>query len=271
MNLLKTLRYVSARPFRPETSQYADRIISNGGSISEASLVAIDQFIGDCRAANIWDKFIEVGPFAGANLNAALVKLVYQPGGQSALSNVNFVASDYVESGASGGLLGDGTKYLNTGVLGSTLPDTGHLSFYLREDVTQTGNRILLGAATADHCWIGALVPATACDARYEAATNATGGGSLAKGFYTCVRSAFNSLTLYRDGASIATTPVVTATTKPAQAMYLWGYNNSGGAAGRIAARGSFYSFGQTLNATETAALNTAVRALQLALNRNIN
>lgn len=271
MNLLKTLRYVTARPFRPETSQYADRVISNGGSISEASLVAIDQFIGDCRAANIWDKFIEVGPFAGANLNAALVKLVYQPGGQSALTNVNFVAGDYVESGSNGGLLGDGTKYLSTGVVATSLPDTGHLSFYLREDVTQTGNRILLGASTTDHCWLGALTPASGCDTRYEASTTATGGAILTKGFYTGVRSSSTSLSLYRDGASIASTAVPTATTKPAQPMYAWGYNNSGAGAGRIAARGSFYSIGQSLNATEAAALNTAVRALQIAFNRNIN
>jgi hypothetical protein len=271
MNFLKTLRYVTARPFRPETSQYADRIIANGGSISEASLVAIDQFIGDCRSANIWDKFIEVGPFAGANLNAALVKLVYQPGGQAVLTNSNFVSGDYVESGANGGLLGDGTKTLNTTVLANSLPDTAHLSFYLREDVVQTGNRILMGAATSDHCWIGALVPASACDARYCVAVTASGGSSLTKGFYTGVRSASTNLTLYRDGGSIATIASPTATTKPAQAIYLWGYNNSGVSAGRLAVRGSFYSIGQSLNATETTALNTAVRTLQIAFNRNIN
>lgn len=271
MNLLKTLRYVSARPFRPETSQYADRIIANGGSISEASLVAIDQFIGDCRAANIWDKFIEVGPFAGANLNAALVKLVYQPAGQSVLTNANFVSGDYAESGSNAGLLGDGTKYLNTGVLASSLPDTAHLSFYLREDVVQTGNRILMGAAATDNCWIGALVPASAADARYCATSTASGGSSLSKGFYTGSRTSSTSLTLYRDGSSIGSTASPTATSKPAQAIYLWGYNASGSPTARIATRGSFYSIGQALNATEAAALNTAVRNLQIAFNRNIN
>ena len=78
MNLLKTLSNLP-RGWRDETLQYADRIAANGGSISQGSLVAIDAFVRACQVAGIWSKFIEVGPFAGANLNAAMVKLVYQP------------------------------------------------------------------------------------------------------------------------------------------------------------------------------------------------
>jgi hypothetical protein len=272
MNFLKTLRYVPARVFRAETQAYADRIALNGGSISEASLIAVDKFVGDCKAANIWSKLIEVGPFAGTNLNAALVKLVYQSGGSGVLTNSNFVSGDYVETGSSGGLLGDGTKYLNTGVVATSLPDMGHLSFYLREDVVQTGNRMLMGAAAGgDQTWIGGLIPASNFDVRYNQSVTATGGGAFVKGFYIGTRETNTSLVGYRDGASIATASSLATSTRPSFAMYLWGYNNAGAATARIALRGSFYSMGDSLNATEAAALNTAVRALQLALNRNIN
>src|SRR5436190_11463081 len=186
MKLTKSLDYIPRRVFRAETLQYLDRILLNGGSISEASLVAVDQFVVDCKAANIWTKLIEVGPFAGVNLNAALVKLAYQVGGSGVLTNSNFVAGDYIETGSSAGLLGDGTKFLNTGVLADSLNANAHMSFYLREDVVQTGNRMLMGALSAtDHSWLGALVPATASDFRCGVTTTATGGGAIVKGFYT--------------------------------------------------------------------------------------
>ena len=272
MKLTKSLRYFPKRVFRAETLQYLDRIFLNGGSISEASLVAVDQFVVDCKAANIWTKLIEVGPFAGSNLNAALVKLAYQAGGSGVLSNSNFVASDYVETGSSAGLLGDGTKFLNTGVLADSIPAHAHMSFYLREDVVQTGNRMLMGALSAsDHSWLGALVPGTAGDFRLGGTTTATGGGAMVKGFYTGSREGPSSVSLYRDGTLLNTNVSGTGAGRPAFAIYLWGHNSSGAATARISTRGCFYSIGEALNATEVAALNTATRNLQIALNRNIN
>lgn len=232
----------------------------------------MDQFVVDCKAANIWTKLIEVGPFAGTNLNAALVKLAYQSGGSGVLTNSNFVAGDYAETGSSAGLLGDGTKYLNTGALADSLPANAHMSFYLREDIAQTGNRMLMGAVSgSDHSWLGALVPATATDMRHGSTTTASGGGAIVKGFYVGSRESATALALYRDATLLGSSGAFTASTRPALPIYLWGYNASGAANARIAARGCFYSIGDALNATEAAALNTAVRALQIALDRNIN
>jgi hypothetical protein len=271
MNLLKTLSNLP-RGWRDETLQYADRIATNGGSISQASLVAIDTFVRACQVAGIWSKFIEVGPFAGSNLNAAMVKLVYQPAAGSVLTNSSFVSGDYVETGASGGLNSDGTKFLNTNVQASTLPDNGHYSFYLREDVTSGGNKSLLGGLDAtNQYWMGALTPSAGSDLRYGALTSANASGVLSKGFYTGVREASNSLTYYRDGASIATASGVTGTTKPAVSVFAWAYNTGGSSGGRLNARGSFYSIGQALIASEVVALHNAVRNLQSALNRAIN
>jgi hypothetical protein len=272
MNLLKTLKRLP-RGWRPETFQYADRVAANSGSITESSLAAIDKFIVDCVTAGIWSKFIEVGPFAGSNLNAALVKLVYPGGGSSALTNNNFIAADYVETGSSGGLLGDGsTKFLSTGLLGTSLPDTGHVSFYLREDVAAAGNRMLLGAVSgSDHYWLGALTPSAGSDCRYGGVVTASASGTLSKGFYTGVRDSTTSLALYRDASVISTAGSTAATTKPALALYAWAYNSSGSASARLPARGSFYSIGQSLNGAEVLALHNAVRNLQTALNRAVN
>lgn len=270
---MKFLRKLSNLPrgWRPETLQYADRVAANGGSITQASLVAIDNFIRECQAAGIWEKFIEVGPFAGLNLNAAMVKLVYQPAAGSVLTNSNFVASDYAETGANAGLNGDGTKFLNTNVLGNSLPDNGHLSFYLRDDISSGGNKALIGALNGtDHCWMGALNPAAAVDLRYGALVSASTAGTLAKGFYAGVRESAASLTLYREGLPLASSSSPTGTNKPALAMHLWAFNSSGASAARITGRGSFYSMGQSLNATEAAALRAAVQNLQSAFNRAV-
>ena len=232
---------------------------------------AIDRFVGDCKAANLWSKLIEVGPFAGSNLNAAMVKLAYQPAAGAVLTNSNFVSNDFVETGASGGLTSDGTKFLNTNVPGSTLPDTGHLGFYLSDDVVVTGNRAFLGVISgSDHYWMGALNPTAACDARYGGSITASSSDTMTKGFYVMSREADTSLTLYRNATSIATAATSAPTTKSALPVYVWALYSSG-ASCRLPARGAFYSIGQALNATEVTALNAAVRNLQLALNRAVN
>ena len=183
MKLLKKLSNLP-RGWRDETLQYADRIAANGGSITQASLVAIDTFVRACQVAGIWSKFIEVGPFAGSNLNAAMVKLVYQPAAGSVLTNSNFVSGDYVETGSNGGLSGDGTKFLNTNVQATTLPDNGHYSFYLREDIVSGTNKGLIGALDgSNQDWMGALGPGSAVDLRYGALVSATAAGTMAKGF----------------------------------------------------------------------------------------
>lgn len=271
MKLLKKLSHLP-RGWRSETLQYADRVAANGGSISQASLVAIDEFVRACQVAGIWSKFIEVGPFTGSNLNAAMVKLVYQPAAGSVLTNSSFVSGDYVETGANGGLLGDGTKFLNTNVQATTLPDNGHYSFYLREDLMSGGNKSFLGALDASNqYWMGALTPGAAVDLRYGALTLATASTTLNKGFYTGVRESSTSLVYYRDGVSLATASGATGTTKPAQAIYAWAFNSAGASGARLNARGSFYSIGQSLNATEVTALHNAVRTMQSALNRAVN
>src|SRR3954470_18127816 len=255
MNLLKTLSNLP-RGWRDETLQYADRIAANGGSVTQGSLVAIDSFVRACQVAGIWSKFIEVGPFAGSNLNAAMVKLVYQPAAGSVLINSAFVSGDYVETGANGGLNGDGTKFLNTNVQATTLPDNGHLSFYMREDITSGANKGLIGALdTSNQYWMGSLSPSATLDLRYGGLVLASVAAILTKGFYTGVRESATSLVYYRDAVSVATASSATGTTKPAYAIHTWGYNSAGASGGRVNARGSFYSIGQSLTATEVGAL----------------
>ena len=187
------------------------------------------------------------------------------------LSNFNFVAGDFAERGSAGGLLGDGaTKYLNTGFEAAThLPDNSHLSFYLREDVAATGNRSLLGAVNgSQQYWVGALAPASAVDVRLGQIVTATLASPLGKGYYIGSRTAANQLQLFKDGALAAVSSTPVSHGKPAAGVYLFAFSNAGAASAYLPGRGSFYSIGHGLDASEAAALNRAVRTLQVNLAR---
>ncbi|MGV3771998.1 MAG: hypothetical protein ACO1QB_03790 [Verrucomicrobiales bacterium] len=274
MNLLKTIRGVRVKLYNPETIAYRDRIISNGGSIAETSLDAIEKFVIDCKNASIWDKFLEVGPFAGTGLNAALVKLVYPGGGSGVLTNVNFVSGDYVETGTNGGLLGDGaTKYLNTGFnLQTSLPDNAHFSACMRDDVGVAGNRSMIGAVSgSDQYWMGSVTPASSMACRMGQLATASMGQAMLRGFYAAVRSTSNQLRFYKDGIMTGSDSSAVAHTKPNQPIYLFAFNSAGTPGAFLPSRLSFYSIGEPLNEQETAALHDAVRTLQRNLNRSIN
>lgn len=273
MNLLQTLNYLPTRRYNPETIDYRNRVLANGGTISDASIDAIEKFVQDCKNALIWDRLLEVAPFAGGNLNAAMVKLIYPGGVSGVITNVNFVSGDYSETGASGGLLGDGaTKYLNTGFNAQTyLPDNAHMSFYLRDDVGAAGNRSMVGTLSGtDQYWLGSLAPASSANARLGQTLTATLSAALTKGFYVSSRTAANLIKLYKNGAVAGSDATTVAHARPNLSLYAFGWNASGAAGGYLPGRGAFYSVGHGLTDAETAELNTAVQALQRNLNRNV-
>ena len=67
----------SAVAFQPETLTYSNNIALAGGSISNAQLVAIDNYVVAEKAIGSWTYNLECSPFAGNSTNAATVKLKY--------------------------------------------------------------------------------------------------------------------------------------------------------------------------------------------------
>jgi hypothetical protein len=101
---------------------YFDNIVSNGGSISKSSKAYVNNFVVSLKTAGIWNSLYEIYPFMGDQLSAALVKLK-ATSSPSNFVNHGFVSGDYTETGASGGLKGNGlTKYLDSGFLNTLLP-----------------------------------------------------------------------------------------------------------------------------------------------------
>ena len=126
----------------PEASAWRSLVVANGGSVSATTLRAVSNFCAAIDAAGIRDRFARVNLFCGDSLNAALVPLYrsFTFGGQS-LGNATDtnnafvgVGTDYAETGAGGGLQGNGTsKRLDTGLNQDDIVDpplTGHMSIY---------------------------------------------------------------------------------------------------------------------------------------------
>lgn len=107
----------------PDAASWRTRVVANGGSVSSSTFRAVEVFCRSIESAGIRDRFYRLNLFAGSNLSAALVPLYRGPSlggtqfGNVTDTNTNFVSGDYVETGASGGLQGNGsTKHLATGL-----------------------------------------------------------------------------------------------------------------------------------------------------------
>ena len=95
-----------------EAEDFATRVTSAGGSLSAGQLAAVNRFIRDLKAGDVWNMLQDCGLFLGNGLSAALVKLKYSSG-NGLLTNFGFVSGDF---NAGVGLTGDGsTNYLATG------------------------------------------------------------------------------------------------------------------------------------------------------------
>ena len=125
----------------PDAAAWRSAVVANGGSVSASTMRAVSTFCAAIDAAGIRDRFYRLNLFCGnsdASLNAVRTPLYRGPSlvgtqyGGTTDTNNNFVAGDYAETGASGGLTGNGTsKSLNTGIAQSTLSASSrHLAAY---------------------------------------------------------------------------------------------------------------------------------------------
>lgn len=137
----------------PEAADWANRVRTNGGSVSGTTLSAVDRFVKAIHAAGIRDRFYRLNLFCGtsdASLNAVRTPLYRGQSlagtqyGNTIDTNNNFVASDYAENN---GLLGNGTtKHLATGLAQTYAGNNEiHQCFGFMPD-TAAGYQCMIGA-----------------------------------------------------------------------------------------------------------------------------
>jgi hypothetical protein len=269
----------------PDAASWAARVVANGGTVG-TSLAAVSKFCSAIASAGIRDHFYRLNLFCGSNLNAALVPLYRGPSlggtqyGNATDTNNAFVGvgTDYAETGATGGLTGNGTtKYLNTGFNVDQLPGAAncHLSSFITGTQDIASARTLLGVlfnGVTDRYRLflqlfGSTAPnygiqtelGKANSAFANNRTNTNGGLILAS------RTSTTLLTLYDDAVSIGTSEVNTAETTGASPFFVFARNGpTEYYNGRMAA----YSIGAGMTAAQVTAYNTAMQAFQSAMGR---
>jgi len=281
------VRYKRATPLllNPDAQDWVNRVYANGGTVSPSTASAVNSFCNDIDAAGIRDRFARLNLFCGSNLNAALVPLYRSTSfGGSVLGNATDtnnafvgVGTDYAETGASGGLTGNGSsKYLNTGFPTNTLSDGNrHLAAYantwpnasFRDMIGSESNlginqQFVLGhQASASSVSFGCFA-----NTSRVAATNVSSGAFWIGDNYSPGNAfVYKNGVLAASGSGLAATPTDSS-------IFVFALNRASAPTptdffnGRL----SGYSIGLSVDATQAAAYNTAMQAFQTALGRNV-
>lgn len=265
--------------FDQDVRTYRNNVVSNGGTISDTSLAAINTFVTTLKNKSLWTKVLDMGVFAGNNMAAAMTKLKYQLDSQKYLGSINFLEADFVETGTNGGLKGDGsTKYLNARFRANQQTnDDSSVSLYHKNSPTtqNVGFGVFNGAGkylmhpgySDGKVYIYQYAPAVVLN--YTPAVAPIG-------HLLGTRTNVSAEALYQNGVvkvnAAAARIADLSSTFGSLEFFLLNYNNAGvpDATQYSPYRYCFYHFGMGMNATEVANFYAAVQALQVALNRSV-
>jgi len=125
----------------PDARDWRDRVVTNGGTVSAATLNAVSVFCAAASSGGWRDRFLRLNLFCGTSDSSLFAVRTPLVRGQSLAgtqfgntmdTNNSFVQGDYAETGSSGGLLGNtSTKYLQTGLAVNALTvGDRHISAY---------------------------------------------------------------------------------------------------------------------------------------------
>ncbi len=267
-----------------DADDWASRVVTNGGAVSSSTLAAVRRFCVFIAAQGLRDRFYRMGIFAGSNLAAALVPLYRGPTltgtqyGGTTDTNFNFVSGDYVESGSSGGLAGNGTtKYLDTGLTYDAMgvPATNHIAVY-KSSGTWPGNQELIGARDSeDFYYLQGRAPSGSQQLMLAALGQFNNIGSApvssATSLLLATRTSGTSLTLYENGTSVGTNATSTTPGGCARSFLVFCRDDGSGPAKPYwPHRIMGYSIGVGLSQPQVTAFGAAMQGLQSDLGRNV-
>ena len=276
-----TLPVFVSETLHHEAIDWATRASANGGVISTATIRAVSAFCRAIDAAGIRGKLWRFSPFAGGNLSGCLVPLYRGPAhggttyGNATDVNSNFVSADYVDSGATGGLKGNGTnKSLNTGFLANTnAASNTHIAVGIVTATTLTSYRCPIGvyngsshALNIDERRGGG--GARSCTfTRVATATDQFGDSVIAA---TLVPGNIVAAwpTMYRNGSASGTDATTSESYPSAHSLSVFALTNVSTPINFTDARLGWYSIGETMTAAQVVEYHNALVALRAALGR---
>jgi len=273
----------------PEAAAWRTAVIANGGTVSSSTINAVKNFCQSIAADGLRDRFYRLNLFCGGNLSSALVPLYRGPAptgtqyGNATDTNVNFVGGDYVETGSTGGLNGNGTsKYLATGLnpFDAGMVETDfHTSGYFREAINASGTFIGCVNSSAQRGVVFHPAYQTAgMYVRFGGLTNSgieNGSLSARTGLLLGVRRPGGAG--FRNGANINATSVTTGSfawnaSAASPALFVFARNDAQVTPSPTPfnGRSQSYSIGLSMTDQQAADFHTAMQAFQTALTRNV-
>lgn len=222
---------------------------ADGQSLELGVVAAYHNFILGCKADGIWDAIKASSILCGARtLAGALVPLV-----GTAPTNVadGFVSGDYTRGGATPGLKGDGTSYLDSGRANDDDPQNDfHAAAYL----TTTLDAYVAAAGPTP-----AIMTLAVSGVRNRSATAINFASSLsAPGLVGSSRASSDTVDVISNG--VKTSASNTSSAPGSQSILLFGYVHQGLFSQNTIA---FYSIGESL---DLEALDARVTALVTAI-----
>jgi hypothetical protein len=251
-------------------SQFNDRVVAAGGSLTSTERSALVTLIDDLNDAGIWTKMKAIYPMVGASAAACAQNL------QSSSFTGSFSAG---WTFASTGVTPNGTSaFMNTNLQPSTqlAAASTHVAYYSRTSTTTT-NGVEIGS------WILAYangielalnrniaIPKTYLTINSTSTFVVNAGNQVASGLFIGCRTSSNSATLYKNGTSIGTNTNTAVTSLSTFNIYIGAANDFGTAGAFSNKQCAFASIGDGLNDTQASNFYTAVQAFQTTLSRNV-
>jgi hypothetical protein len=268
----------------PEALAWRSAVIANGGTVSASTMTAVTTFCRSIDAAGLRDRFYRLNLFCGTGLEAVLVPLYRGPSrtgtqyGNTTDTNGNFVLADYVETGSSGGLTGNGSnRHLATGLVpfnAGMTEQNYHNSGYFNATLNTNGEFIsAAGTRTA------AFFPAFSTNGMF-----ARFGGAANSGLENATLAARNGHLIgsrsggagvgYRNGVNLASGANTSssqpfATDQP-PGLFVFARNAAGTPSTYFTGRACMYSVGIQFTDAQALAFYNAVQAFQASLGRQI-
>jgi hypothetical protein len=267
-----------------EATDWARRVSANGGAISTSTIRAVSDFCAAIDRGGLRSSMYRLNLFCGGNLLGALVPLYRGPTfggttyGNTTDTNVNFVSADFIETGATGGLKGNGiSKYLDTGLAHTVMASSFscHVAFSGTAIETNLGGvRTLIGAFTgANSANISLWATVDANGRVFQMGVNSGDGAKFAspassEALLIGVRRAQGDAAIYSAGVVAGSSSKDSGPQNNQLPFFIFAQNINGGPNYVSAARARVYSIGLGLTDAQAAAFTSAVSALNAALGR---
>lgn len=267
------------RPYDVDAQAWAAAVATAGGTAGGRSLAAVSAFCKAAKAAGYWNKLTRINLMCGVDLTAARVPL--KLGGAFATETVNaIVAGDYQETGAAGGIKGDGTsKRFSPGwnpVTAGASPSSfgmwayvkglesgGVSKFIMGHQDTSPPNTTALGWAVTGTLEAGAIGAAGTTE--YAP----TGTPATKEGFLGIATNGSRSQQYYQNGAAVGA-PVVATGGFSNTTIVVMALNNAGTVGTWTTRYLRAYAITAGMSAADAAAFNAHMQSFQTALGRNV-